>query len=134
MFGCAKMKSERLRKADGILIAAVLAAACLAALFFDARGGDEPALAVIEQDGRELMRLPLVGERDIRIEGEGGGYNLVEIGPEGVRVAQADCPDLRSSGDHPPCGREHHLPAAQAGDPPGRRGGQRAGRCDGIDE
>ena len=95
MFGYVKMKFDELRRVDWILIGVVLAAALLMVLsflIFQEREG--VSAVVIEQDGRELMRLPVDARQEIRIGGGDGGYNLVEIGPEGVRVSEADCPDL----------------------------------------
>lgn len=95
MFGCAKINSGKLQKADGILIAAVLAGALFVGLVSHAlRLQDPPMTAVIEQDGRELMRLSLKTGQQVRIESRDGGYNVVEIGTDGVRITQADCPDL----------------------------------------
>ena len=70
MFGYAKMKFDELRRADWILIGVVLAAALLMVLsflIFQEREG--VSAVVIEQDGRELMRLPVDARQEIRIGG-----------------------------------------------------------------
>ncbi len=91
MFGYGTIKDNR-RKGDLLLIAAVLLAAGLAALFFYGRNAVPAAYAVIEQDGETLMRLPLSEEKSIRVEGE-GGFNLVCVKGNSVSIADADCPD-----------------------------------------
>lgn len=91
MFGRDTM-TDSWKKGDLFLIAAVVLAAVLAALFFFGKNSVPAAYAVIEQDGTERMRLPLSGEQEVRLEGN-GGYNVVRISEEGVCVADANCPD-----------------------------------------
>lgn len=85
------MKSIAMTRADFLLIFAIFAAALLFAGIF-ARNGQRPASAVvIEQDGREIMRLPLEENR-VRIPGE-NGYNVIVVSEHGVWMEEADCPD-----------------------------------------
>lgn len=93
MFGCDIMKKySQTRKGDIFLIAAVVLAAGLAALFFYGRNAAPAAYAVVEQDGETLMRLPLSEEKEVRVEGE-GGYNIVCVKGQSVCILDADCPD-----------------------------------------
>lgn len=80
------------KKKDIILIAALLAAAGLCYLVFVALGGRGGAEAVISVDGEEIGRYPLAKERQVEIEGIGGG-NRMEISGGQVKMAWADCPD-----------------------------------------
>lgn len=91
MFGCDRMKFRF--KADLCLIAGILLAAGLAAFFlYDAYGRKAAAAVVIEQDGREVMRLPLSEDMTVRIPAE-SGYNVICITERGAEVTQTDCPD-----------------------------------------
>lgn len=91
MFGCDKMKISF--RADFCLIVGILLAAGLAAFLMYAPYGRKAAAAVvIEQDGREVMRLPLSEDRTVRIESE-SGYNAIHITGRGAEVTETDCPD-----------------------------------------
>ncbi len=80
-------------RADRILIALVLSVSALLAVFFLATGlRADRAVAVIEQDGKEILRLPLGEERTVRIDWD-GGYNVVMVGHGSVQISEADCPD-----------------------------------------
>ena len=48
--------------------------------------------AIVEQDSKELMRLPLSEPGEYRIS-DGDSYNVIEITEGGVRMKEADCPD-----------------------------------------
>lgn len=93
MFGNVKWKAKYLTGADLCLILGILAlAAFLAAFFFAASARHEMAEAVIEQDGQEILRLPLAEERTVRIPWE-DGFNTVTVTQQGVFMSEADCPD-----------------------------------------
>lgn len=93
MFGCDIVKGDQMTGADRILIALVLSLSVLLAVAFLVTGlRADRAVAVIEQDGKEIMRLFLWQERTVRIDWD-GGYNVVTVSEGGVRVSEADCPD-----------------------------------------
>ncbi len=46
--------------------------------------------AIVEQDSKELMRLPLSEPGEYRIS-DGDSYNVIEITEGGVRMKEADC-------------------------------------------
>ena len=91
MFGYDTIKSNR-RKGDVFLIAIVVLAAGLAALFFYGKNAEPAAYAVVEQDGELLMRLPLSKEKEVRVEWN-GGYNIICVKERSVCILDADCPD-----------------------------------------
>lgn len=52
--------------------------------------------AYIYQDGQLLQAIPLAQVSEpylFTIEATDGGYNILEISPGGVSIAEADCPD-----------------------------------------
>lgn len=69
-----------------------LAAGLIASFLYLGHGREEGSVAVIEQDGEEIMRLPLDREQTVRIP-SAYGYNVIRITPHGVSVTEADCPD-----------------------------------------
>lgn len=77
-----------MKKADGILIAAVLIAA--AVFLIVAWGRQNGQTAVLYADGTEIGRYPLMDERTIRVELE-DGYNIVVISDGMASVTEADC-------------------------------------------
>jgi len=82
-----------LKKGDVIIIAALLLAALLwlAVLRWTERGGVQSLQAEIYLEGRLLQTVALAdGERELRLE-SAAGYNVLQIGAEGVRIAEADC-------------------------------------------
>lgn len=93
MFDCGIIKNGRTTRADRILIALILGASLLLmGSFFIAGRFSDRTVAVVEQDGKELLRLSLSGEQTVRILWE-GGYNVISVSGQGVRVSEADCPD-----------------------------------------
>ncbi len=71
------------------------ALALLAGAFVYHQSQDNPAAVTITVDGKELYHLSerdLQMDRDIEIQTE-YGYNVVHIGPAGVYMKSADCPD-----------------------------------------
>lgn len=91
MFGSVKIKSRYMTRADWILIFIVFFMALLLAAGFFLAGQGQASVVVIEQDGREIMRLPLQNYT-VRIP-YGSGYNVVTVSEHGVLVEEADCPD-----------------------------------------
>ena len=75
------------------MIAAVILAAAAAVFFFQVKNGASGTVyAIVEQDSKELMRLPLSKPGEYRIS-YGDSYNIIEITEAGVRMKEADCPD-----------------------------------------
>lgn len=72
----------------GILILSVI----LAAIFLTMGLHRDMAVAVIEQDGREILRLSLDEERTVRIPCD-NGFNVIKTDGQSVYVSEADCPD-----------------------------------------
>ena len=75
------------------MIAAVILAAAAAVFFFQVKNRTSGTVyAIVEQDSKELMRLPLSEPGEYRIS-DGDSYNVIEITEGGVRMKEADCPD-----------------------------------------
>lgn len=77
-----------MKKADGIIIAAVLIAA--AVFLIAAWGQRDGRTAVLYADNIELGRYPLTQDITIPVELE-KGYNIVVISEGTVSVTEADC-------------------------------------------
>lgn len=93
MFECDTMKENGMKKADRILIAVVLLAAVLCSiLFLGMNRKVTEGYALVEQDGAEIMRLPLSEDTSVQIDCD-SGYNVVTVQDGQVSVTQADCPD-----------------------------------------
>lgn len=84
------MKDRRLAR-DGMLGAGVLLAAGILYLLL-CQGAGQGAWAVVEQDGVELVRMPLNQEGSYLVQSE-AGCNLVHTGEGAVWIEKADCPD-----------------------------------------
>ncbi len=75
------------------MIAAVILAAAAAVFFFQVKNRTSGTVyAIVEQDSKELMHLPLSEPGEYRIS-DGDSYNVIEITEGGVRMKEADCPD-----------------------------------------
>lgn len=75
-----------------VALAVVLLALACALAVWGRSGGTEGLTAVVSVDGAEVERVALDGGAGERVYA-GNGYTLmVEFGPEGVRVREADCP------------------------------------------
>lgn len=48
---------------------------------------------VVKVDGEETLRLPLNEDREILIDGYGGGKNLLVIKDGTAKITEADCPE-----------------------------------------
>ena len=96
------------------MIAAVILAAAAAVFFFQVKNRTSGAVyAIVEQDSKELMRLPLSEPGEYRIS-DGDSYNVIEITEGGVRMKEADCPDqicvrTTSPSDESSAKRAHRL-------------------------
>ena len=67
------------------MIAAVILAAAAAVFFFQVKNRTSGTVyAIVEQDSKELMRLPLSEPGEYRIS-DGDSYNVIEIAEGGVR-------------------------------------------------
>lgn len=77
-----------MKKADGIIIAAVLIAA--AVFLIAAWGQKDGQTAVLYAGETELGRYPLTKDRTVRVDLE-DGYNIVVIADGMASVAEADC-------------------------------------------
>lgn len=83
-----------MKKADGILIAAVavIAAAFLFARFATGEHGNaDNLMVVITKENGENLQYPLWEDREIKITSD-YGYNIIQIRHGSVSVIEADCP------------------------------------------
>ena len=78
-----------------ILICVIAVFAVSAAISVYILRPTENKKVVVIRDNTELYSFDLSAEKDekIRIEYEGGGYNIVEIKNGEIRISEADCPD-----------------------------------------
>jgi hypothetical protein len=81
----------KLKKADIVLVLALLLVAAAAGLFMLA-ARDAGAEAVVVQDGKEILRLPL-NEDTEEVITRGEDSNTVVIRGGTARVTEANCPD-----------------------------------------
>ena len=86
------MEKFRIKKADIIIIAAVLCAAAVLLLCLNLFAG-HGNVAVIEQDGAVIAELPLDEDATFEVKADGKVTNTVEIKDGRVSVTKADCPD-----------------------------------------
>lgn len=84
------MRNKRL--ADLILIASLLLVAAVALGLWNLTRtpGD---VAVVTRDGEEIGRYPLARDTEVRIESDGGNYNVLVIRDGRAFVSEASCPD-----------------------------------------
>ena len=86
------MKDRRLRRADLILIAILLAAGVLmslGAVLFSRAGGT----VVVRVDGEVVASYPLSEDREAEIAGVNGGVNRLVIRDGSAWIEEASCPD-----------------------------------------
>jgi len=81
-----KMRNDLLLAASLLLIALILAGI----LYLMRRNG---AQVIVTVDGAEVFRGSLAAEQTVRIDGVGGGYNLITIRDGAAFVEEASCPD-----------------------------------------
>ncbi len=78
----------------GILL---ILAFCVLALVLRQNAGKAAAYtACVYLDGRLLQSIPLdqvTETRRFTVDAADGGYNIVEVSPGGIAIAEADCPD-----------------------------------------
>ena len=73
----------------GILL---ILAFCVLALVLRQNAGKAAAYtACVYLDGRLLQSIP--EPRRFTVDAADGGYNIVEVSPGGIAIAEADCPD-----------------------------------------
>lgn len=56
-------------------------------------GADPGEQVVISQDNREIYRLDINKDQELRIDSPDGGYNVIRVKDGQVSVTEADCPD-----------------------------------------
>jgi len=80
------------KRADLILIVSMLAIACIlfAFRYFTRSTG---AVAAIYVDGRRIAEYSLSEDREILLNSQGGGYNVLVIKNGQADITDADCPD-----------------------------------------
>ncbi len=76
--------------ADVLLILLVLLSALAVRFFW--QGGGEGVWVVAEQDGKEILRIPLAQDGDYLISDEEYGRNMLRIENGSVKILEADCP------------------------------------------
>ena len=83
----------------GLLIGCILAAFVLIAAFFLGRqlsSSEEGRVARITQHGELISEIDLtsvVEPYTIRVDGDNGAYNIIEVRPGSIGVIEASCPD-----------------------------------------
>ena len=58
--------------------------------------GSDTFTACLYQDGRLLQTIPLDQVTEtyrFTLDAANGGYNIIEVSPGGIAIAEADCPD-----------------------------------------
>jgi len=87
-------KPAAFKKGDLIVVASALLLACLAWLVVSARRGGNGAQGLVAEiylDGQLTHTVSLAEkEQELRLESS-SGYNVLQIGPQGVRMLEADC-------------------------------------------
>ncbi len=82
-----------MQKRNTVIVAAVLIIV-LGTGYVITRGlNGSGAEAVVEVNGEEFARLKLSEDTEIRVEGDGGAYNLVKVKDGYVFVEEANCGD-----------------------------------------
>ena len=76
------------------MVGAILLLACIAFGLWQLFLTEGDAVVVIV-DGVEVARYPLGQDREVPIETEGGGYNLLVIRDGRAFISEANCPDGR---------------------------------------
>lgn len=84
-----------MRKNDIIVIAAlaVIALVSFGAVQIYSGNTTKEAEAVVLIDGKEQGRYPLSEDITVEIEGENGGYNILDIKAGMADITEASCPD-----------------------------------------
>ena len=78
---------------DALVVLVVIALAAAAALWSFARPTRGELIAVVTHRGTEVCRVTLAELQETKTVQVDGTYHLtIEMTPEGVRVAQSDCP------------------------------------------
>lgn len=82
----------KIKKADVILVAGILAAALAAFLIIEFAVKKQGGCAVVTVDGKEYGTYRLSEDATVTVE-NGHGNNVIIIEGGSVRMEQADCPD-----------------------------------------
>lgn len=98
-----------------LAVAVILFVGAIIAALIVSRPADGSTV-VITRDGEVLYELDLEEDREIRIDYEDGGYNIVRITGGEISIIDADCPDktciktgILRSADIPIVCLPHHL-------------------------
>ena len=88
--------SKRACLLAGCIIA--ILAGCISILWLRQNGSRsfDTYTAYIYQDGRLLQTIPLDQVTEtyrFTVDATDGGYNIIEVSPDGIAIAAADCPD-----------------------------------------
>ena len=73
------------------IFALLFLASALALLFMNRK--NEPGSAGVYQDGKMVLTIPEGAEGTYRVEGDDGSCNVIQAGPDGIRVVESSCPD-----------------------------------------
>ena len=89
-----KSRRAALKKGDIIIVAAAVLLAIvlwLAVLIWSSGMGTHELIAEIYMDGQLAHTITLTGEeQELRLE-SAAGYNVLQFGPQGARMLEADC-------------------------------------------
>lgn len=89
-------KPERRRAAVlGMLLFILLAGACVSLIWLRASAGQR-RIARITQNGAIVQEIDLntvSKSYTIRLDGENGAYNIIEVRPGSIGIIEASCPD-----------------------------------------
>jgi len=96
VFSRGKRAPGRIRAGDIVLVVLIVVAAAVSMFLVSrANAGEKGSLAIIEVNGKEVMRIALGdGQQDRTFKVRGmTGYNLVEVRDGRIRMLEADCRD-----------------------------------------
>ncbi len=84
-----------MQKRNTVVTAAVLLVILVSGFFIMGRLFKKPgAKAVVEVNGERRAELELSEDTELKVEGEGGAYNIVKVENGYVYVSGANCDDL----------------------------------------
>ena len=92
------MKNKRRADFILILVLLVLSGSLFVVRFLSRSSG---AVAAVYCDGKKTAEYPLSVDREVRLETEDGGYNVLVIRGGTANVTEADCPDKICVDTHP---------------------------------
>ncbi len=86
-------RSHAAKKQDLLLIAAILAAACVLFFAYSLFHSGPAAWAEVSVDGKVIRELDLSLDADFTVTGHGGGTNRIIVSQGAISVTEASCPD-----------------------------------------